>query len=45
MPMILLDSSGKRYRVVEQIVESKDEAIKASNRLKKNNVDNWILTL
>ena len=29
MPMILLDSSGKRYRVVEQIVESKDEAIKA----------------
>ena len=45
MPMILLDSSGKRYRVVEQIVESKDEAIKASNRLKKNNVDNWILQL
>ena len=45
MPMILLDSSGKRYRVVEQIVESKDEAIKVSNRLKKNNVDNWILQL
>ena len=45
MPMILLDSSGKRYRVVEQIVESKDEAIKASNSLKKNNVDNWILQL
>ena len=45
MPMILLDASGKNYRVVKQIVESKDEAIKASNRLKKNNVDNWILKL
>ena len=45
MPMILLDASGKNYRVVKQIVESKDEAIKASNRLKKNNVDNWILQL
>ena len=45
MPIILLDTSGKNYRVVKQIVESKDEAIKASNRLKENNLDNWILQL
>ena len=43
--LILLDAAGKHYRVVQQITESKDEAVEVSNRLKKDNVDNWILAL
>lgn len=44
-PMILFDTTGKNYRVVKEIVETKAKAVEASLELKKSNVDNWILPL
>lgn len=43
--IVLLDEPSNNYRVAFEVVQTLEEAEKLSSRLKRDGVDNWILTL